>query len=200
VTFIPIPHTVMVRFHLVTGALKASFSLFFTRDDFTVQDITDLLTSLEGGFCADVMSPLCDDYNMNLLEAWDMTAVDGYKVTHEVDIDGGTSPENTPVSPALCCVVTFKGNRRGKWNAGRNFVPGLSEQSVDQVDIQQGVADAIQSAYASLISDPPEGWVWVIASRYFEKEKRAEGVTTPVYSTQVRSNRFGVQKRRAARP
>jgi hypothetical protein len=197
--FIPIPKTVLVRFHLVTGALKASFGLFFTRDDFTVEDMTALLGNLETGFCADLMDPLNDDYNMNLLEAYDMTTVDGYKVTHEVNIDGGVSGENTPVSPALCCVVTFKGNRRGKWNAGRNFVPGLSEQSVDQVDIQQGVVDAIQGAYANLISDPPEGWVWVIASRYLDKEKRTEGVTTPVYSTQVRSNRFGVQKRRAGR-
>jgi hypothetical protein len=200
--FIPIPNTVLVRLYLKTAVaeLKASVSVFFSKAGFTVSDMEDLLDHLASNFVTDLMDPLCDDYNAYLLEAYDMTAVDGYKVTKAIDIDGGSATLETPVSPALSCVVTFRGNKRGKWNSGRNFVAGLWEGDVDQVDIGSTTTAAIISAYQSLIDDPPTGWQWVIASRYFQKAPRAVGVTTPVETVLVRSARFGVQRRRTQRP
>jgi hypothetical protein len=200
--FIAIPNAVLVRLFVKTAVaeLKASISLYFTRDEFDDSDMDDLLADLESGFATTLMDALCDDYNAYLLEAWDMRSVDGYKATRNIDIDGGSGAPETPCSPALCCVVSFHGNKRGKWNAGRNYVAGLSEDDVDQVDIQQGTQDAILQAYTNLIDTPPSGWLWVVASRYKDKAPRTVGVTTPVTGALVRSGRFGLQRRRAQRP
>lgn len=200
--FLRIPDTVLVRLYLKTAVaeLTASISLYFHRVDYTEEDMEDLLSDLEDTFVTDLMLPLCDDYTAYLLEAYDMNSVDGLKVTRVLDMSGGSPGTETPVSPALCCVVSFRGNKRGKWNAGRNFIPGLYESKVDQVDISTELSDPILLAYVRLIEQPPSGWTWVIASRYFEKEKRTVGVVTPVKAALVRSQRFGVQRRRAQRP
>jgi hypothetical protein len=201
VSFIPFPNTVLVRLYVRTAVaeLKASISLWFSKPDFTKADMEDLLADLESDFVPVLADKLCDDYTFYLLEAYDMTAEDGFKVTRTIDIAGGSGAADTPVSPALSCVVTFRGAKRGQWNSGRNFVAGLTEQSVDQVDIQQVVVDQILLAYQTLIDAPPSGWTWVVASRFFKKAPRTTGVVTPVESVLVRSNRFGVQKRRAQR-
>jgi hypothetical protein len=199
--FIPIPNTVLVRVFLKTAVaeLKASLSLYFYRPDFTEEDMSDLLDDLESDFVADLMVPLCDDYNAYLLMAYDMNSEDGYQVTKDIDIDGGSTGTDTPMSPALCCVMTFKNNKRGKWNQGRNYIAGLTEQDADQVDIGSTTINALESAYQGLIDDPPAGWTWVIASRQWHNEPRVEGVVSPVTTAFVRTPRFGVQRRRAQR-
>jgi hypothetical protein len=200
-SFIPIPDTVLVRLYIITGVaeLKASLSLYFHRPAFDRDDMEDLITQLGTHFCPDLMSGLCDDYTMNLIEVYDLNSVDGWKASSALDISGGSSEAATPVSPALCMVVSFRGEKRGKWNAGRNFVPGLYEQEVDQVDIGSAISGPVIDAYQSLIDDPPSGWTWVIASRYHNKAPRETGVITPVVSVLQRSARFGVQKRRTYR-
>jgi hypothetical protein len=200
--FIPIPDTVLVRLYVKTGIaeLKASISLYFSKPNFVETDMEDLLSDLETNFVPEVADKLCDDYNFYLLEAYDMNTEDGLKITRSIDIDGNSGLSDTPLSPAMCCVVTFRGNKRGPWNSGRNFVAGLTEQSCDQTNIGQDVIDSLVTAYQALIDQPPSGWTWVIASRYFKKAPRSTGVVTPVKTVLVRSDRFGVQKRRAQRP
>jgi hypothetical protein len=199
--FIPIPNTVLVRLYLKTAVaeLKASLSLYFFKTGFTDEDMSDLLDDLASGFVPALMTPIDEDYTAYLLEAYDMNAADGYKVSKVIDIDG-LYTEGTPVSPAQCLVMTFRGNKRGKWNTGRNYIPGLSEDYVDQVDVQDAVAAMFQAVYQDLIDDPPIGWTWVIASRYKDGLPRETGVVMPVDSCLVRSNRFGFQRRRAQRP
>jgi hypothetical protein len=200
--FIPVPDTCFVRFHMKTGTaeLPATNGLYFYRPEFTVEELEILLNNLESGFCADLMAHLDTNYTMWLAEAYDMNSVDAPKVTLALDIDGGSSLENTPLSPATTLVVTFSGNLRGKWWRGRNYVAGISEQNADQVDVGQTLADQILLAYTNLISDPPPGWVWVVCSKTFNKVPRAVGVVQPVTSAVVRSRRFAFQRRRAERP
>jgi hypothetical protein len=202
VAFIPVPNTVFVRIRLVTAvaALEATIGLWFSKTNFTQSDMEDLADHLALNFCDDLMSGLCDDYTANLITVYDMRTIDGYVHHKTIDIDGGSATEDTPISPAQCCVVTFNADKRGKWNAGRNYVPGLTEQDCDQVDIGSTTTTAILAAYQSLIDDPPTGWTWVVCSRYFNKLPREEGVTNPVSTTQIRSSRFGFQRRRAQRP
>jgi hypothetical protein len=132
--------------------------------------------------------------------AYDMRSQEGSKITLALDIDGGSSIENTPLSPATTLCVSFYGTGRGKWSRGRNYIAGISEQNADQVDVGQTLSDQILLAYTALISDPPPGWIWVVASRYFNKAPRTVAVTTPVVTALVRSRRFAFQKRRAERP
>jgi hypothetical protein len=200
VAFIPVPNVVKVKLTLTINTLVSSISLYFERQSFTYADMETLSDNLVLGFCPDLMDALCDDYKMTQIDLWDLNSVDGYHISNGLDIDGGSDPGATPVSPAQTCVVSYYAARRGKWNAGRNFVPGLFEGQVDETDIQGGLANAILAPYLALIEDPPTGWVWVTVSRYLDRQARAVGVSSPVVSAVVRSNRFGFQRRRAARP
>ena len=199
--FIPVQDTVLVRLHMRTGeaALGGSISLHFHKPGFTLEDMEDLLADLETGFVTDLMGPLCDDYNAYRLEAYDLNAQDGLKVTREIDIDGGSEGTDTPLSPALSCVVTYRAAKRGKWNAGRNYVCGLTEQGADQVDIQQSIITDIVAAYTSLIDTPPSGWTWVVVSKMLDGVPREFGLIAPVVAALVRNARFGIQRRRAKR-
>jgi hypothetical protein len=199
--FIKVPNCVFVRIRLVTAVagLEATIGLWFQKTNFIQDDMQDLADHLEANFVADLMTPLCDDYTANLISVYDMTDVEGLVVHKEIDIDGGSTPTDTPLSPANCLVVSFYGDKRGKWNQGRNYVAGLTEQGSDQVDVGQTTADDILAAYQTLIDDPPTGWTWCVVSRYFDKQPRVEGVANPVNSVIYRNRRFGFQRRRARR-
>jgi hypothetical protein len=201
-TFIPIPDTALVRLTMVTGEalLEATIGLYFERADFTYEQLVDMVSDLAGGFAADLMDPLDSNYTATLLTAWDMRSADGYKVLHTLAIAGGASVMNTPLSPAECCVVSFHGDKRGKWNQGRVYVAGISEQNADQVDIDSGTVATILACFQGLLDDPPAGWQWVVASRYLNKVARTVAITAPVTGCLVRSPRFGFQRRRAQRP
>jgi hypothetical protein len=201
-TFIPVPQCVHVKFSIKTGTaeLPANFGLYFQRQEFGSAEMEGLLDELESGFCADVMAHLDSNYNMHQITAWDLRSVDGYKATKAVNIDGGSAPGNTPLSPADCMVVSFHSAKRGKWNQGRVFLAGISEQNADQVDINGTLITEELLAFTNLISDPPTGWTWVIVSRRLNKQPRTEGIWSAVTGALVRSPRFGIQRRRAQRP
>lgn len=200
--FIPIPHTVLVRIRLVTAvaALEATVGVYFMKPDFGQDDMEDLADHLALNFVPDLMAELCDDYTANLISVYDMRAIDGYVHHKTISEAGGSAIEDTPISPAQCCVVSFYGAKRGKWNQGRNYVPGLTEQDCDQVDIGATTTAAVLAAYQGLIDTPPTGWTWVVASRYLNNAPREAGITSTIESVQIRSPRFGFQRRRARRP
>jgi hypothetical protein len=200
--FIPVPNAVFVRIRLITAVagLEATLGIWFEKTGFSQPDMEDLADHLEANFIPDLMSELSDDYTANLISVYDMRTVDGYVHHSVIDIAGGSDPADTPVSPAQCCVVSFSAAKRGKWNLGRNYVPGLTEQDVDQVDVGATTQAALVAAYEGLRDDPPTGWTWVVCSKHFNKAPRAEGVVAPVENVQIRSGRFGFQRRRARRP
>lgn len=196
-TFQPVPDCALVRVTASTDALDWSFNLHFAKPGFVSADLSTLVDHLEANMLADLAAALSSSTTLEHVYAWDLNAVDGYK--HEKDISiAGTGTANA-VSPSLAAVISFYGNKRGKWNQGRNYLGGLEEATVDAVDIQAATLLTIKTAYETLISDPPTGWTWVIVSRYLNKAKRTNGVYINVETVVTRSGRFGVQRRRAAR-
>jgi hypothetical protein len=196
--FQPVPDCAHVRITMLTGELDASINLAFAKPGFVSADLATLIDHLEANFLNSLKPAINGNYTFEHIYAWDLSAVDGYKSEKDISIAGTGS--GNPVSPALATVVSFYGNKRGKWNQGRNFLPGLGEDHVDQTDIQAVITTGIRGAYETLITNPPTGWQWVVVSRYLNGAKRTNGVYIAVESVVVRSGRFGVQRRRTDRP
>lgn len=196
--FIPVPDTVKAVFSLYGSAEGfASVGLYFEKAGFTEADMIALGDHLAANFAVDLMAELDASIELQYISLYDLGAVDGLKVVKDTAIFG--SQAGTLLTGGLSCVVSFNANKRGKWNAGRNYVPGMNETTVVVDSIIAGTMSNLKAAYETLITAPPTGWNWVIVSRYLNGVARQVGVTGEVATVRVRSPKVGFQRRRVDR-
>lgn len=199
--FIPIPDVAEVKIFAAIGNLKASFRLYFQRAGFTIDDGNDLLDFIEEDFLALENLPysIDDSWKFDRLYLTDMRTQDGFVIDRPIDIDGDHFGSTPTVATAAYC-ITFKAAGRGKWNRGRNYVPGLAEDFTDEQDIQPAYVLRVVDAYKRLLNPGPANWLWVVVSRFKDKQPRAVGVSAPVATVLCRDNRIVTQRRRVRRP
>ncbi|EFW91792.1 hypothetical protein ZOD2009_12352, partial [Haladaptatus paucihalophilus DX253] len=89
------------------------------------------------------------------------------------------SGDGLPYYVAFC--VTHLSGLTGRANRGRTYFGPLSENDQNNNLINQSVANAFVGALNTIRSQmAAQGWEHVIVSRYLNKQRRAEGVATPV--------------------
>jgi hypothetical protein len=145
------------------------------------------------------LEALADDIGENWVNAMLLTWADTYSVQRITatrqnsanDIQGVVDYTDAPVvgtgegdSLPLNCAwsFSFRTLLRGRSFRGRNFLPGFLNSILDSPGIGNAVTLAgVVAAYAlHLITDPPAGWVWVVASHFADHEPRATAVLTPI--------------------
>jgi hypothetical protein len=200
VAFVPVPDTVHVRFSGTTGAANRpwTFGLYFKKEGFDESDLDDLLSYLET-WADDLMGEdVWTGYKLNHIEATDLTSEDGIRKGVDIDASGDSSQE-TPRGMGEALVLSFAGNKRGKWNAGRVYLPLLNEGDVDEYDINSGFAEGIRDVFREFLTDLPAGWVWVVVSRVLHGQKRTTGVVAPIVECVIKKYIIGTQRRRLRR-
>lgn len=198
--FQPVPDVCLVRFFMHAGTDAASFGLHFAKAGFSESDIDALVAQLESGFFTNLLPYFPASVGLDRIVAWDLESVDGYKQTNPSVLVGSLVGATGGVSPALSTVVTFYSGRRGKWNSGRAYVPGLDEAVVDKNTIETAHANGIVAQFQDLIDTPVAGWTWVIVSRWFNKVLRSpNAIYSNVEFVECRNTRVGVQRRRTYR-
>jgi hypothetical protein len=200
VAFIPIPDTVQVRFSGHTGAANRpwTFGLYFYMPSFTEDDVNDLLDYLEG-WSDDLMNDtVWTGYGLDGMVATDMGSEDGIKVTRSLSATGDAAGK-TPTAVSNALVLSFSGNKRGKWNNGRVYLPIVAENEADEYDINTSWADDIRDVFRQLLTELPPGWVWCVASRYFHNAPRSTGVISAITDCVIKKYIFGTQRRRLRR-
>jgi hypothetical protein len=198
--FIPVPQCALARIKFEVGLVKldASIGLWFQRETFTTTEMNALADDLDSDFVTDLSAIYTNACKAKEIKIYDMRAEDGAVVTKAISRAG--TGGDLPLSPAVSACVTFQNTKRGRWNRGRNYVPGLDEDWCDEIDIQQAKCDAIAAVYENtLMTGLPAGWTWVVVSRHFDHAPRAAGVYVPVTSVSIRTPRFAFQRRRAQR-
>jgi hypothetical protein len=106
-----------------------------------------------------------------------------------------------PVSPGLAVVVTLRTALRGRAYRGRVYLSGFVEGEMDNGAWSNAVINAADAAIESLKSlTALEGWTLSVVSRQLDGVPRLVGITTPVTTIEVRSNKPGTQRKRIARP
>jgi hypothetical protein len=199
--FIPIPNTVKVICRYGSGDHFWSNVLHFTREEFTYEDMQAMAVALGSGFFQELKEPLPASVSILGVTIYDMRTETSPKLVHDYSpaITGGQTDE-PPVSLVAAAVISFYGAGRGQANQGRAYIGGLPEADADEGRVQSGQYEVVRAAFATLVTDPPTGWTWVVASTQFNKLPRQVGVTTPVVSVVGRSNIWARQGRRIKRP
>ena len=195
----PVPDTARVVVRGTTGsaATSWSFSMHFSQPGFDTSGLITLVDRVED-FLDELREPLWDGYHFTNITAYDLRTVDGDKIERAIDLSGGVQFD-TPVAVSNALVVSFTTNKRGRWSAGRVFLPVVTEQVADELDIQPAFANTIRDKFQALINNPAAGWTMVVVSRYLEGQKRPQATTAPVLTAVIKNYRFGTQRRRLRR-
>lgn len=133
-----------------------------------------------------------------------------YRETYCTDLTSATAPTDinttnagatgSNASPALpggsCIAIAFRTAGRGRSARGRNYISGLTESNVTGNTVGGGMISALEIAYNALLTVPPAGWQWVVASRYTAGAPRVSGVTFPVVLADVSDDFIDSQRRR----
>ncbi len=105
--------------------------------------------------------------------------------------------EQQPMPNNVTFSVSFRTGFRGRGARGRNYAYGLVENQVNGNVVDPTLVDQWVAAYKQLrtydFSTPAE---WVVASRWYQKVRRIQGVTTPITNVVVADYYVDSQRRR----
>jgi hypothetical protein len=192
--FIPVPNGCKAIISGHTGNRDWSITLWFRKVDFNIDDMQDLADGLYEWIDDKYQVPVVDDTTFDLITLYDMRTIDGLKTVKTVDLPG--LHDDVPASVGGALVVTFYAAKRGKWNSGRNFCPGLAEDNVNEYRVEDPSADDYLAVYQELIDNPIAGWQWSICSTRYNNAPREAGVLAAVETVAIRNTILGSQKRR----
>jgi len=108
-----------------------------------------------------------------------------YEVSMSTSV-GAITGEALPNNVSMA--VKFGTGLAGRSNHGRNYVPALSDSIVDGNNIDPDWATAVIDGYSTLLfpsSVLPDGWIWVVVSRFTNGEPRVTGLFQEVTSVGV---------------
>jgi hypothetical protein len=127
-----------------------------------------------------------------------------YTSTTGLPIVGGASGECAPNNVALC--MSIRSAARGRSARGRNFIPGIPKDLIDENTVASGNVAAYEDAYAGLIGiGGDSGFSQVVVSRFsgftiVDGKKvptpRVSGVTHDVINSYVVDPTIDSQRRR----
>lgn len=149
-----------------------------------------------------LMPYLSQNIQFRYVQLTDLRTLDGgsVPVIPAAPVDGGVAADALPNNCAFC--VAFSTGGRGRSSRGRNYVPGLDEDSVVGSIVSSGRGDQILNAYLQLLPDgdsPPAGWTWCLVSRTFNGVQRNPPVTPTIVSAYYSDLVMDSQRRRLPR-
>jgi len=167
--FVPVPNTVLAELRMSLDGQRVENTLYFRRGFTpTVAEITALgnaLITWWGAFVADYTNAavtleevFLTDLTTAIASAVSVPATSGIIGT----IGGDFIPANASLA------VSFRTANRGRSFRGRNYIVGLSEDSVTGNTVDPDVVTLIELAYNQLLSSLPgtSGWTWSVVSRF----------------------------------
>jgi len=187
--FIPVPDCVHIKIEGRIDNCQTINNLYF-RSSIGPRSAADILELAEsiGTWVASTLAPLLNE-NWSGVRVLARGLTNALGLTAEVSIStvtGLVTGEALPNNVSMA--VKFATGHAGRSSHGRNYVPALSDTIVDGNDIDGGWATSIVEAYANLIFPGPvlpDGWIWVVVSRYTNNEPRAEGIFQEIFSVSV---------------
>lgn len=198
--FIPFPNTAKVLVRWTSGNNLWTNVLHFVKQDFSLADMTQLATDLGTGFFQELKEPFSDSVSILGVTIYDMRAEDAPRIIHNYGsaIAGGQAAE-PPVALNATAVISLYGAGRGKSQRGRLYFSGIPEADADEERVQAGQYEVLRAAVATLITAPPTGWTFVIASSQANGVPRTTGLTVQVVSVVGRDGKWATQSRRSKR-
>lgn len=197
--FITVPNCAEVEIRqALDGQLIENTMYFQHPTPPTAAELKTLGDTMLNWFGSNILPNL--SHHLTLREAYvtDLTEQDGPTATSTgfTPAAGGNAGESMPNAVALC--VSFRTAARGRTGRGRNYISGLPDNLVLQNTIDTNFADTIVGHYNDLQDGlSAVGWTWVVVSRFFNGQPRAQGIARPVTAAIVTDLTVDSQRRRA---
>lgn len=199
--FIPSPHAALANMVFFDGVDRAWVNGFwFTKTDYTVEDMGNLGQALEDAFTAsDYKTDMPDEMGLSVTNVYDMRTDGGGWVQVIGGVNG--AGQGNALSLGLACVVTLRTAKRGRSYRGRVYLSGWTEEGISLGVFSGGVTTKAKAFVDAIISGAAaEGWTLCIRSTRHNGVELETAVLTPVTSTIVRSSKPGTMRRRIDRP
>lgn len=187
--FIPVPDCVQVQFEGEIDGQTTINDTYFrsTIGPRSAADVLALATAL-GDWYKDVLALQFNvGWTGRKVKARGLTNALGF--TAEVSmLDGGGAIAGEAMPNNVSMAVSFRTGLAGRSNHGRNYVPALSDTIVDGNNIDAEWAQLVVDDYSQLIFPSavlPDGWIWVVVSRFLNNEPRTEGTFQEIISVQI---------------
>lgn len=198
--FVPVADTCSVRIFTGTPSLLWSNTLYYTRPDFTYNDMVSVTEEVFDTWAAGITTCLDQAYATRYAIATDLTGEFEPTYTYQPAAVAGTDVgEELPVQDAM--VITLRTVFRGRGGRGRLYIAGFNESA-----LQNGmfIASDINTVLLMLqnVQNAANavGWQWCIAHRFENGLPLIAGQPRIVTSAVLRSSIPGVQRRRSRRP
>lgn len=110
--------------------------------------------------------------------------------------NGALSQAALPNNSAAC--ISFRSAGRGRSSRGRNYIPGISEDSVIGNSITSATQNNLVTSYEELqdAATYTDDWTWIVYSRFENGNPRAEALIAPVDAVLFTDNTIDSQRRR----
>jgi len=93
----------------------------------------------------------------------------------------GTRSGDLPMPNSVSLAIQHKTGMSGRWARGRTFWPQWSENDISGNEVSLIRVGIVLGVFEQLRTDCiAQGWYHCVVSRWYEKERRAEGVTYDV--------------------
>lgn len=200
--FIPFEDGAMAVIELGSDATAWTNTLWFKQLYPAAADYQELANYLHD-WAEGVFPPaMWLNFYLRKVTVYDMqTSLGSVTVDERDPVIGAKAGTGSPISVAA--VVTFRTLSRGRSARGRNYVTGFVEADTgaDEV-VTPALLTALAAGYTDLIDEVQleTDFYWVVASHYSLGAPRAEVLPLQISSAEVRSAKFGSQRRRVDRP
>ena len=205
--FVPVPNTVEVEVIYEMDNQIVENTLYYERTtSVDLESINDLLTAINTTIQASLLPFLGNTIKLIRLVGTLLDAADSLAAVLAVSppVAGGAAGEAAPNNVSI--TMSLRTANRGRSFRGRNYIPGIPRDLIDENEVGSGSVAAYEDAYSALMDAGADfGFQQVVVSRYSGftivdgKKKptpRTTGITTPVTSAFVVDSTVDSQRRR----
>jgi hypothetical protein len=185
-TFVPATNCAKVAVEGTWSGQSVIWTLWFTFGTSPSQsDLEALAQDVWSSLASALQSSWASTYQVDRITATRQNSANDIQGVYD---NGGTplvgSGAGSSVPLNVSWVASFRTALRGRSFRGRNYIPGLLSSILTAPGTGSAATLAgIAAAYVlHLITSPPTGWTWVVASHFTGGSPRANALLTPITS------------------
>lgn len=204
--FVPVPNAVECELRMLLDGQQIENTLYFyAPGGITLANLQVLTNDLSSWWLTNCAPLLPLDVSLIEIVATDLTTNTGLQYSNALStpVPGGLGQPALPNNVTLA--VSFRTAIRGRSYRGRNYIPCLTENQVQNNTVNADVVDDWRDAYAAIlttVADPSSDFVWVVVSRYLGVDSngkpipRTVGNAEPIITVVVVDPTIDSQRRR----
>jgi hypothetical protein len=201
--FIPVVNTMAATLIHEFLSQRLTNTIYIRQDNpITPADLGDIASSLVTLWAQNVMPRLSNQTRFVGVSVRDLSVQNGLVFDYTgqpLPVSGGIPGPPAPSSVAV--VVSLRTDRAGRSYRGRLYLAGLSETQTDGNFFNGNLPTLLANAVTNVLLGLATGTrVPVVVSKFFNKNPRPSGVTTPITAVAARTVRVASQRKRLPNP